>query len=201
MKITFNPLLMLRTPSSLSLNALLIINGLLFEREGKKKQPNPTLYSFGLILPELFIADTVAAGTGQRKPPACPLCWRPHRSCHGNGMGRENEREEGLSPSHCSYHLRKGELLIEGCGVSTTQSTGVSCLAPLGSGRYLDHKDITGRSSELLAPLPWSLSLLLGLSFEATLSLQLLPRALTVGLGVRAGLLPLAVRAAGRIIA
>lgn len=36
MKITLNPLLMLRTPSSLSLNALLIINGLLFEREKKK---------------------------------------------------------------------------------------------------------------------------------------------------------------------
>lgn len=94
-----------------------------------------------------------------------------------DGMGRENEREEGLSPSHCSYHLRKGELLIEGCGVSKggVQSTGVSCLAPLGSGQYLDHKDITGRSSELLAPLLWSLCLLLGLSFEATLSLQLLP--------------------------
>lgn len=41
MKITLNPLLMLRTPSSLSLNALLIINGLLFERE--KKQTNPHL--------------------------------------------------------------------------------------------------------------------------------------------------------------
>lgn len=70
MKITLNPLLMLRTPSSLSLNALLIINGLLFERE-KKNQP--TLYSSGLIPPWLFIVDTAAAGTRKRKPPACPL--------------------------------------------------------------------------------------------------------------------------------
>lgn len=41
MKITLNPLLMVRTPSSLSLNALLIINGLLFERE--KKTPTHAL--------------------------------------------------------------------------------------------------------------------------------------------------------------
>lgn len=69
MKITLNPLLMLRTPPSLSLNALLFINGLLFERERKKK---PTLYSFGLIPPWLFIIDTAAAGMRKRKP-ACPL--------------------------------------------------------------------------------------------------------------------------------
>jgi len=41
MMIMLNPLLMLRTPSSLSLNALLIINGLLFERE-KKNSPHFT---------------------------------------------------------------------------------------------------------------------------------------------------------------
>lgn len=35
MKITRNPLLMLRTPSSLSLNTLLVINGVLFKREAK----------------------------------------------------------------------------------------------------------------------------------------------------------------------
>lgn len=47
MKITFNPLLMLRTPSSLSLNALLIINGLLFEREGKKTNQTPHFTALG----------------------------------------------------------------------------------------------------------------------------------------------------------
>lgn len=94
MNIILNPLLMPRTPSSFSLNALLIINGLLVERERKK---SPPLYSFGLVPPRLFFANTAAAGTRKRNSPAYPFCCLPCRSCSMGGMGREKERRRFVS--------------------------------------------------------------------------------------------------------